>query len=324
MKTAFVPLGKTGIHISPVGLGTWQFSNGKGWAGKYWRTIPQDETKEIVKIALEGGVNWFDTAEIYGNGQSEHSLSLALSLNGKRPGEVIIATKWWPMFRTSASIGKTIDERLKQLNGFGIDLYQVHQPFGFSSVESEMKAMAALAGEGKIRSVGVSNFSASRMLRAYKALEKEGIPLASNQVKYSLLDRRIEKNGILQMARELGITIIAYSPLEQGILTGKFHTDPDSVKRRRFRKHMKSYREAGLEKSRPLIGLLEEIAKTHHTSVAAVALHWLIRFHGETVVAIPGASQPSHMEANLDAMRIELSREEMNRIDQVSSSVCRK
>ncbi len=318
MSTQHVPLGRTDIKISPIGLGTWQFSQGKGMAGSFWRSIPQEETNKIVKSALEGGINWFDTAEIYGNGRSEASLTEALRANGVNPGDVLIATKWWPMFRTAGNIRKTIGKRLKFLDGFGIDLYQIHQPYGFSSPEAEMKAMGRLVRDGKIRSVGVSNFSAKQMRRAHDKLHEMGIPLASNQVKYNLLNRSIETNGVLETARELGVTIIAYSPLEQGILTGKFHREPEMVNNRKFRRKMKAFQAEGLEKSRPLIELLEEIAGVHDTSAAAVALHWLIRFQGETVVAIPGASKPEHLTAHLEALRIRLGKDELDQIDQVS------
>jgi aryl-alcohol dehydrogenase-like predicted oxidoreductase len=184
----------------------------------------------MVEISLEGGINWFDTAEIYGNGASEKALAAALKDIGKKPGEIIVATKWWPMFRFASNIAKTIDQRIAALAPYPIDLYQVHQPWGFSNEKAEMEAMARLVKEQKIRYVGVSNFSAAKMRSAWEALQKHGIQLVSNQVRYSLLDRKIESNGILQTAKELGITIIAYSPLAQGLVTGKFHDNPELLK----------------------------------------------------------------------------------------------
>ena len=174
-----------------------------------------------VKAGLDGGVNWFDTAELYGRGVSEASLATALKAAGKKDDEVVVATKWWPLFRTAGNIPKTIDERLHHLDGYSISNYMVHQPMSFSSPEAEMDEMAKLVEAGKIRSVGVSNFSPERMRRAHRQLQKYGLPLAVNQVRYSLLDRKIERDGTLETAKELGVTIISYTPLESGLLTGK-------------------------------------------------------------------------------------------------------
>jgi len=159
-------LGKSEIKITPIGLGCWQFSKQNNFAGKYWPSLEDDLTRNIVRLSLEGGINWFDTAELYGNGASERSLSAALQELGKKPGEVIIATKWWPMFRTASNIGKTIGERINALDPYPVDLYQVHQPYGFSSEKEEMIAMAKLVKEKKVRHIGVSNFSASKMRSA--------------------------------------------------------------------------------------------------------------------------------------------------------------
>ena len=157
--------GKSELLISPIGLGCWQFSKQGNLAGKYWPTLDDNLIREVVKTSLEGGINWFDTAEIYGKGESEKALARALLALNKKPGEVIIATKWWPIFRTASNIGATIDDRIAALSPFPIDLYQVHQPWGFSSEVAEMEAMARLVAAKKIKHVGVSNFSAKKMHR---------------------------------------------------------------------------------------------------------------------------------------------------------------
>jgi aryl-alcohol dehydrogenase-like predicted oxidoreductase len=312
-------LGGTDIEVTSIGLGAWQFSGGKGLAGAHWPALSAKETNEIVRAALARRITWFDTAEIYGNGRSERVLSNALKAAGKRNGDVMVATKWWPALRTGGSIRNTIDERLHCLDGFSIDLYQIHNPASFSSVETEMEAMADLVEAGKVRAVGVSNFSARRMRRAHEALGRRGLPLASNQVKYSLLDRRIESNGVLAAAKELGVSIIAYSPLQQGLLTGKFHKNPEIIRNRPGpRKWMRAFRANGLDHSRPLIDGLEEIAANHHVTPAEVALNWLVNFHGDMVVAIPGATKPSHVEHNGGAMNIALSQGETERLDLLS------
>jgi aryl-alcohol dehydrogenase-like predicted oxidoreductase len=284
--------------------------------GFYWPALAPDVVDAIVRRSLKGGINWFDTAEAYGQGRSERQLSRALQAVGAKPGEVIVATKWNPFGRTAGSLSATIGDRLAALAPFPIDLHQVHQPAGFSSVEAEMEAMARLVSEKKIRTVGVSNFDQGRMRRAHAALAAKGLPLASNQVKYSLLDRRIEKNGVLAAAKELGVTVIAYSPLEQGLLSGKFHDDPSLVKGTGVRRFTRSFR--NLEKSRPLIEGLKEIAKAHGVTPSQVALAWMLQFHGDTVVAIPGASKEKHADENVGAMELTLSQAELTRIDRLA------
>src|SRR4030043_1758720 len=208
-----------------------EFAGGGGLLGHMFPVIPQEEKNAIVKAALDGGINWFDTAEMYGAGVSERSLAIGLKAAGMSDKDVIVATKWLPFFRTAGNIPHSIKDRLENLDGFSIANYMVHQPYSFSSPEAEMNAMADLVEAGKIRSVGVSNFNPARMRRAHSALAKRGLPLAVNQVRYSLLSRKIETNGVLETARELGVTIIAYTPLERGLLSGRYHKNPELLSR---------------------------------------------------------------------------------------------
>ena len=311
-------LGKSDLMITPIGLGCWQFSKQKNMAGKFWPDMEDDLIKQMVKISLEGGINWFDTAELYGNGASERALAASLADLGKKPGEIIVATKWWPMFRFASNILKTIDQRIEALEPYSIDLYQVHQPWGFSNEKAEMDAMARLVKEHKIRYVGVSNFSATQMRSAWEALQKHGIQLVSNQVRYNLLDRKIESNGIIQTAKELGITIIAYSPLAQGLITGKFHDNPDLLKNIGMRKYSSQFKPAGLEKSRPLVKTIQELAIKYGVTSSQIALNWLINFHGETVVAIPGATKESHAKENAGSMTFSLTPDDLSLLDKKS------
>ncbi len=311
-------LGKSDIKITPIGLGCWQFSKQGNLAGKFWPSLDDDLIRDVVKVSFEGGINWFDTAEVYGQGASEKILAKSLVDLGKKPGDVLIATKWWPMFRTASNIKKTIDERLAALSPFPIDLYQVHQPWGFSSEVSEMKAMAEMVRAHKIRLVGVSNFSARKMRSAWETLQKSGISLVSNQVQYSLLNRKIESNGVLDTAKELGITIIAYSPLAQGLVTGKFHDSPGLLKNIGFRKYSSRFKPKGLEKSRPVAELVKKLAVKYDATPSQVALNWLIHFSGDNIVAIPGATKTSHAIENTGAMKFMLSWEDIHLLDQVS------
>ena len=309
-------LGRTGIPITPIGLGVMQFAGGKGVFKFMFPDISQADMNAIIQAALAGGINWFDTAEMYGMGKSEQGLANALKDAGVADEDVLIATKWSPFFRTAGNISKTIGNRLRFLDGYTIDLYQVHQPYSFSSPEAEMNAMADLVEAGKIRTVGVSNFSAERMRRAHAALQKRGLSLASNQVQYSLLKRSIETNGILETAKELGITIIAWGPLASGLLSGKFHQDPDLLAQAPLgRRNILRRR---IEKSRPLVDALTEIGITNDASPSQVALNWLIHSHGDTVVAIPGASKVKHAQESAGAMQFTLSDADMQRLDKIS------
>ena len=309
-------LGQTEIEITPIGLGVMQFAGGEGIFGMMFPEISQEKMNGIIKTALDGGINWFDTAEIYGRGRSERGLSNGLRAAEKKDDEVIVATKWFPMFRTARNIPRTISDRLHFLNGYSIDLYMVHQPWGFSPPEAEMEAMADLVEKGKVRAIGVSNFNVEHMRRAHRALQKRGLPLAVNQVQYSLLHRKVETNGVLAAAKELGVTITAWSPLASGLLTGKFHKDPEILNQTLFGRRMQLRRE--IERSRPLVQALEEIANEHDATPAQIALNWLIHFQGEAVVAIPGASKVKQAEESAGVMNFKLSNEAMARLDELS------
>ena len=313
------PLGATDIHITPIGLGTWQFSQNTIAAAGNWDVLDQDTVNAIVQEALDGGVNWFDTAEIYGLGRSERALARALLAAGITPGQVVIATKWWPIPRFAGSIRKTIDKRIRNLSPYPIDLHQAHWPRSLSSIESVMDAMADLAEAGKIRAVGVSNYDADQMRRAHARLAKRGIPLASNQVKYNLLDRTIEQNGVLTLAKELGITIIAYSPLEMGLLTGKFHADPGLLDSRPWRRRKKL--QERLTITQPLIDRMGELAQKYDATITQIGLNWLVNAHGQRVVAIPGATKPHHAADAAGTMRFKLTSDEMAELDAAARSL---
>jgi aryl-alcohol dehydrogenase-like predicted oxidoreductase len=318
-------LGRTSIKISSIGLGCWQFAGGKVMGGMVWKNLDQVTINEIIRISLENGVNWFDTAEAYGFGTSERALSAGLQAAGVKPAAVLIATKWFPFGRFSSSLITNIDLRLRELSPYPVSLLQIHQPFSFSSIEKQMKAMANLMREGKIRSVGVSNFNLEQMRRANETLAAEGYPLASNQMQFNLLERRIEDNGVLEYAKQNGITIIAYSPLDKGLLTGRFHNQPDLIKSLRgMRKYLPAFSPSNIHKTQPLMDEMKVIAAKQKVTPAQVALSWIIQFHGDTIVAIPGASSSEQALQNAQAMKVTLSSAELTRLDQVSRAVASK
>ncbi|MEZ0363862.1 aldo/keto reductase [Mycobacterium sp. pUA109] len=314
-------LGRTGIQLSPIGLGCMQFSGGGLISTLFFPPIKQDQVDVIVKTALDGGITWFDTAEMYGRGASERSLSTALTRAGIKPGDITAATKWAPFGRTAKSIARTIDDRLTALDPFPVDLHQIHTPYGsLSPMRAQIGAMARLARAHEIGAVGVSNYSARQMEIAHAQLARHGIPLVSNQVQINLLHRKIETNGVLDTARRLGITLIAYSPLRNGLLTGKYHDDRTLVATMpRTRRAL--FSEKNLDRTAPLIDALRHIGIAHSATPAQVALAWLLTYYGDTVVAIPGASKPHHAAEAAGAMAVTLSPEEMQRLADVSTQV---
>ena len=319
MQVAKRTLGKTNIEVTPIGLGMMEFAGGGGLMGSAFPIIEQENKNATIKAGLDGGINWFDTAELYGSGVSEASLAIGLKAAGKKDADVVVATKWWPLFRTASNIPKTIGERLRYLDGFSISNYMVHQPFSFSSPEAEMEEMAKLVEAGKIRSVGVSNFNAEKMRRAHRQLQKHRLPLAVNQVRYSLLDRRIERNGILETAKELGVTIISYTPLESGLLTGKYHKNPELLDKKSTIRRVMFQR--NMEKSRKLISTMEEIGGKYNATAAQVALNWIIYSQGDIVVTIPGVTNPRQAEDNAGAMKFKLSDDDIAQLDELSRAI---
>ena len=312
-------LGKTELEVSPIGLGAMQMSGGKGMFRFFLAAIPPETQNEVIRVALDSGISWIDTAEIYGSGASERAVSSGLAAAGKSPGDALITTKWFPLFKRAKGIQKSVEKSGSRLAPYPIGLYLVHQPMSVSSVKAQMNAMANLVDDGTVRGVGVSNFNKNRMTTAHEALAERGISLAANQVQWSMLDRRIESNGVLETAKELGVTIIAYTPLGMGILTGKLHSEPErfdnmpSFRRRRLKRQ--------LEKTRQLVDALESIAQEHNATAAQVSLSWNINYHGETIVAIPGASKPIQAEQNAGAMNLTLSSEQMDHLSDISLEI---
>jgi aryl-alcohol dehydrogenase-like predicted oxidoreductase len=313
-------LGSTDIEITPVGLGCMQFAGGGFLSRQMFPAAEQPTVTEIVKTALDGGVSWFDTAEMYGHGHSERMLATALRELGASPPDTTIATKWTPLLRTSASIARTFGSRLGALTGYPVTLHQIHLPHGsLSPVSRQLDAMAGLRETGQIKAIGVSNFNGRQLAAAHAHLAARGIPLASDQVQVSLAHRAIEHDGTLEAARRLGVTLIASSPLRSGLLTGKFHERPElAAAAPRIRRAVGGLTRKELARTEPLIRELRQIAEAYGVSPSVVALSWVISFYGDTVVAIPGASRPAHARDSAAAMDLRLTGRELARLDEVS------
>lgn len=306
-------LGDTNLEVSAIGLGVMQMA-GRGFVKHvYEADLDQAGANQIVKAALDAGITWCDTAEMYGD--ADHTLAAALREADAE--KITLATKWNPMGRRAASIARGPDPRLRALH-LPI-LHQIHWPHGsLSSRRAQLHTMARLHADDAIQAVGVSNFSARQMQQAHHILAEKGVPLATNQVRVSLLCRDIETNGVLETARRLGITLIAYFPLASGLLTGKFHDHPDLVwAASRMRRWGNRINSGTLQRTEPLIRELHTIADSHHAMPAQVALAWLITYY-DGLIAIPGASQPYQAQDNAAAMDLHLTADELAVLDELS------
>jgi aryl-alcohol dehydrogenase-like predicted oxidoreductase len=296
-----------GLSCSVIGLGTWQFGSREWGYGVRYATVT---AVEILHRAIELGVNFIDTAEMYGFGASERIIGDALE--GKVDG-VVLATKFFPLIPLPAFLVDHAYRSARRLKVDVIDLYQIHFPNPAVPIREQVKGLKVLLDRGVVRHVGVSNFSLAQWREAEDVLER---PIVSNQVHLSLLSMR-PLEELVPWAQAQGRMVIAYSPLEQGVLTGKFSPDnrPGGFRRvanRNFSRGM-------LERVRPLLGLMSELAKAKNASPSEVALAWIIA-HPQ-VIAIPGASSLAQLEHNVSAADLELSRDEIDALTDVARRV---
>jgi aryl-alcohol dehydrogenase-like predicted oxidoreductase len=294
----------TATEISRIGLGTWQFGS-REWG--YGRDYAGQEAHAIVRRAVELGVTLFDTAEIYGFGRSERILGAAL---GNSPGDslgegrdsVFLATKILPLFPVAPVVEQRAVASANRLGVRRLDLYQVHQPNPLVRDGTIMRGMRALQRVGLVGEVGVSNYSLDRWRAAEQAL---GSRVLSNQVRYNLIDRSAERD-LLPFAASTGHVVIAYSPLAQGLLSGRY--DRDSRPANRLRAASPLFLPENLDRAAGLIAALREVGDAHDATPAQIALAWVIRRPG--VVAIPGASSVGQLESNVAAAGIDLAEDE--------------
>ena len=306
-------LGQNGPAVTPLCIGTWAWGDKLFW--NYGSDYGSDQLKEAFKEALAAGNTFFDTAEIYGFGISEELLGQFMKQTDQ---PVQIATKFGPApWRfTAESVADALTASLKRLQVERIALYQVHWPFSFlMSQQTLMNALADEVKRGRIESIGVSNYSAEQMQSAHQLLSAHGVRLAVNQVRYSLLTRQIETNGILSTARSLGVTILAYSPLAQGLLTGKY-TVNSSNHLNDLRRLDARFSSDGLQKIEPVVSLLRQFAEKHGRTPAQVALNWLIAQGG--VIPIAGAKSAAQVRQNAGALGWRLSDQEVTQLEQLS------
>jgi aryl-alcohol dehydrogenase-like predicted oxidoreductase len=283
-------------RISRIGLGAWQFGSAE-WG--YGRDYAEQEAHAIVRRALELGVTLFDTAEIYGFGRSERILGAAI---GEDRDSVFLATKIFPLLPVAPVVEQRAVASASRLGTRRLDLYQVHQPNPVVRDGTIMRGMRALQQVGLVGEVGVSNYSLDRWRAAEQALSSQ---VLSNQVRYSLVDRSPEQY-LLPFAESTGHLVIAYSPLAQGLLSGKYDRDHRPVNR--IRASSPLFLPENLDRAGDLIATLREVADAHAATPAQIALAWVIRH--PAVVAIPGASSVGQIESNAAAADIDLTEDE--------------
>ena len=300
-------LGKSGIKVSAVGLGTWQWGTREwGWGGSYGKK----DVLTAFETAMELGINLIDTAELYGRGRSEKLIGEAL--RGHKE-DVVIATKVSPWNLSYGRVLKAAERSLRRLGVDVIDLYQAHFPNPIVPIGNTMRAMRKLVHDGKVRCVGVSNFNLRRVSAAQNALAP--IELTSNQVRYNLLDRRVEKDLLSHAASER-ITIIAYSPLAQGLLTGKF--SPNSEPTNFVQKTNTRFSSRNLAQLSEVNRAIEEIATARGKTSSQVVLNWLIM--RENVVAIPGIKTPQHVTDDAGAVDWRMRTDEIEKLERAAAN----
>jgi aryl-alcohol dehydrogenase-like predicted oxidoreductase len=298
------------LNVAPLGVGAWAWGTTRLWG--YGKEYDRSDVGGAFRASMAEGVTLVDTAEMYGNGASERIIGEILREGGFE-GRPVIATKFAPLpYRLSAkSLLKAVDKSLERLGIETIDLYQIHFPNPIFKIDSLMDALAETVNAGKVRRVGVSNYGADQMKRAHDRLASHGVSLASNQVEYSLLQRAPETNGVLEACRDLGVTLIAYSPIAQGLLTGKYGPageKPVGLVRRMGR----AFGETNLKKIEPVVNILRQIGDAHDKEPAQVALNWLIT--QRNTFPIPGAKNERQARQNAGALGWEMTGEEAEKL----------
>jgi aryl-alcohol dehydrogenase-like predicted oxidoreductase len=294
-----------------LGVGTWSWGDRMLWGfGSDYKEI---DLSEAFYASLSAGITFFDTAEVYGQGRSEEILGNLGQQSGK---QFIVASKFmpYPWRVTRSSLTNALKGSLKRLKRNTMDLYQIHWPWPPLTIETWMEALAETQQSGMVRALGVSNYSTNQLLRAQNILSREGINLASNQVEFNLVNRKIEKNGLLTKCQEMGVTVIAYSPLAMGILAGKYsqQNPPPGIRRQRFNPKY-------LARVQPLLSLLRKIGANHAGKTPAqVAINWVIC---KGAIPIPGAKTRVQMEQNVGAAGWRLNDEEIAQLDEASDKM---
>ena len=299
----------TNQRFPRFGVGTWQWGDRFLWG--YGRSYTDQDLRDVFQVSVASGVTLFDTAEVYGQGRAERLLGTFIK---EFRASVRVATKCFPFpWRIGkGALHRALRRSLARLELPAVDVYMMHWPFPPVPVETWMDAMAEAVQGGLVRGVGVSNYSLDQMRRAQARLARYGISLACNQVKFNLLERQAQQTGLLQACRDLDVTVIAYSPLAQGVLTGKYGpTRPLPGLRRRWRNA------TFLARAEPVLNVVRRIALARAKTMGQVALNWIM---AKGAVPIPGAKNARQATENAGALGWVLTSDEVRALDEAGRS----
>jgi aryl-alcohol dehydrogenase-like predicted oxidoreductase len=305
-------LAGTDISLPLMGLGTWAWGDRSTWGmNGYDRAFTVDTITEAYEASIDAGVTLLDTAEVYGDGQSERIIGDLLRNHPDHRARLVIATKYMPFpwrMPLAARLRASLEASLERLGLPAVDLYQVHGPISLRSHAAMAEALAAVLRDGLTRAVGVSNYSARETRAIHAELTKRGFRLASNQVEYSLLRTMPESGGLLGACKELGVVLLAYSPIGQGRLTGKYsaaNPPPDG----------RNFSAFPMKEIDPIVAELRRIGEPRGKTPSQVALNWLIC---KGAIPIPGAKNRAQAEQNAGALGWSLSDDEVRSLDRLA------
>ncbi len=306
-------LGGSEVSIPPLGVGTWAWGDRSTWGmGGYDAGLTRASIAEAWNASIDAGVTLFDTAETYGGGESERIIGQLVAGDPGRAASAVIATKFMPMpwkVQVERSLLKSLRASLDRLGLPAVDLYQIHGPISLRSHAALADALAAAHGEGLVKAVGVSNYSAQETRSMAAALGKNDMQLATNQIEFSLLRRSPETGGLLAACAESGVLPLAYSPIGQGRLTGKYSTANPPPGKRQFSNHPMAVVEA-------VVAELRGVGEKHGGKLPSqVALNWVMT---KGAVPIPGAKNRRQAEENAGALGWSMDEEDVSRLDAVS------
>ena len=313
MSTTDVTFPGSDLPTAPLGVGTWAWGDRSTWGmGGYDNSLTEATIADAWERSLAAGVTLFDTAEVYGSGESERIIGKLLAAEPARRASLVLATKFMPLpwkLNVGASMRTALEASLERLGTDYVDLYQIHGPISLRGHAALAEALAGLQQSGLVRAVGVSNYSVKEMGRIHDELSRRGVPLASNQIEFSLLRRRPETSGLLAECRRLGVVPLAYSPIGQGRLTGKYSAQNPPPGKRGFSDH-------------PMADVDRVVAELRRVGDAnggrtpsQVALRWIIE---KGAVPIPGAKNGDQATQNAGALGWELPADDIAALDRAA------
>ena len=303
-------LAGTDLSVSWLGVGTWAWGDKSTWGmGGYDSSLTEDTIREAWEASIDAGVRFFDTAEVYGGGESERIIGRLLREDPQRAERVVLATKFMPApwkLGVRTALIDALKASLERLGRSSVDLYQIHGPVSLRGHAALADALSTAVHAGLTRAVGVSNYSAKETRSIHAELAKRDVALATNQIEFSLLRRSPETGGLLATCRELGVLPLAYSPIGQGRLTGKYSAENPPPGKRGFSAHP-------MEQVDAVVAELRRVGEAAGgRTPSQVALNWII---AKGAVPIPGAKNRAQAEENAGALGWSLSPHQVEVLD---------